>query len=126
MAKYLVLALCLAVVSTAGVIAGGRSEDPLGVAVSPQTLLLNSDQSGTVVVHTDGLPYSSVARGSVKLNGVPAIGTGADACGDLVASFDEKVIKGMVQPPSAVLTLTGEYTDGTTFSGSDTVRVVAD
>ena len=126
MAKYLILALCLAVVSTAGVIAGGRSDDPLGVAVSPQMLLLNSDQSGTVVVHTDGLPSSAVVPGSVKLNGVPALGTGADACGDLVASFDEKAIKAIVEPPAAALTLTGEYTEGGTFSGTDTVKVVAD
>ena len=123
MTKYLVLALCLALAATTAVISGGRSDDPIGVAVSPQNLLLGSDQGGFVVVHTDGVPCTSVDPASVTLNGLAAKSTKADSCGDLVAYFDEEAVKAMVAPPSAELTLSGEYTDGTTFSGSDTVSV---
>jgi hypothetical protein len=101
----------------------GRVDDPLGVAVSPQTLLLSSDQGGRVTVHTS-IPCSSVDRGTLALNGVPVSSVGADALGHLVAGFDEAAIKAVVTPPEAVMTLTGSYTDGTAFAGSDTVRVV--
>jgi len=96
----------------------------LGVAVSPQTLLLGSDQGGRVAVHTD-IPIRTVNTTTLRLNGVPAKGVGVDALGHVVGLFDEQAIKSIVAPPGAVLTLTGGYKDGTTFSGSDTVRVVA-
>lgn len=123
MKKHMVFILCLLVASTAAVVCGGRSEDPYGVAVSPQNLILGSDQGGSVVVHTDGVPYSSVDKSTVSLQGVPATSTKADLCGDLVAYFDEGAIKAIVKVPSATLTLTWANTDGKTFSGSDTVKV---
>ena len=124
MKKTVVIAVCLLLACASAVISGGRSTDPLGVAVSPQTLLLGSDQGGHVVVHTDGLPYSAVVGASVTLNGVPARSVGADTCGDLVAYFDEAEIKAIVAVPKARLTLAGLKVDGTAFAGSDTVRVV--
>ncbi len=124
MAKHVVIALCLVLVAATAVISGNRSDDPLGVAVSPQTLLLGSAQGGSVVVHTDGLPYSSVDPKSVTLNGIAATATKADLCGDLVAYFSESAVKAIVSPPSATLTLSGSKLDGTTFSGSDSVKVV--
>ena len=58
-------------------LSGGRSDDPLGVAVSPQTFIIGMEQ-GSVSVHTD-LPLSQVDRSAgVTLNGVAAIGIGAD------------------------------------------------
>jgi len=99
-----------------------RTDDPLGVAVSPQMLLLSSDQGGEVTVHT-AIPLSSVDRASVALDGIAATGTGADACGNLVAKFCEADVKAIVSPPEATLTLTGVLTSGETFSGSDTVKV---
>ena len=101
----------------------GRTDDPLGVAVSPQTLLLSMDQGGRITVHTT-IPWGSVDRNTLALNGVQVSSVGADSLGHLVANFDEAVIKSIVAPPQAVMTLTGDYTDGTTFSGSDVVRVV--
>ena len=48
---------------------GERSDDPLGVAVSPQMLIIGAVQ-GSVSVHTD-IPYGSVDKTkSVTLNGV--------------------------------------------------------
>ena len=106
-------------------LSGGRSDDPLGVAVSPQTFILGVEQ-GSVSVHTD-LPLSQVDRDAgVTLNGVAAIRIGADARGCLVAKFDEEEIEAILSPPSEVMTLRGTRKDGTTFSGSDTVRVIID
>ena len=104
-------------------VSNSRTDDPLGVAVAPQTLLLGSDQGGSVVVHT-AIPYSSVETSSVTLDGLAVKWTKADSCGNLVAYFSEAEVKAMVAPPSAELTLSGLTKDGESFSGSDTVRVV--
>ena len=117
--------LCLAALlclMTAVAFTGNRSTSPLGVAVSPQTLILNTDQGGSVTVHTD-IPYSWVATNTLALNGVAVSSTTADDRGCLVAFFPERAAKNIVAPPSAVLTLTGAYRDGTLFAGSDTVTV---
>lgn len=104
---------------------GERSDDPLGVAVSPQMLILGAEQ-GSVSVHTS-IPFSSVDKTmSVTLNGVDAVYLKADDCGNLVAKYREAEIKAIVLPPSAVMTLEGTRTDGTAFSGSDSVRVMID
>jgi len=124
MKRSFLVALCLVFVCATVLIAGGRSDDPIGVAVSPQTLLLGSSQGGHVVVHTDGLPFTVVVGSTVTLNGIKAKSVGSDLCGDLVAYFDEDEIKAIVAPPSVVMTLEGLKTDGTAFSGSDTVKVI--
>jgi len=99
-----------------------RTDDPLGIAVSPQVLLLGKVQTGTVKVHTY-IPLFVVNPLSLELNGVPAIGAYADALGQLVAVFAEEEIKSIVAPPFAELTLTGEYVTGEPFAGSDDVGV---
>ena len=102
---------------------GGRSDDPLGVAVSPQTFILDAEQ-GSVSVHTS-IPFSSVDRTkSVTLNGVEALYLKADDCGNLVAKYDEYAIEETVAPPAATMVFKGFYTDGGVFSGTDTVRVI--
>ena len=73
-------------------LAGARTDDPLGVAVSPQMLLLGATQSGTVLVHTD-IPLSAVARQTLELDGIPAAGSYADSLGNLVAVFTEDAVK---------------------------------
>lgn len=100
-----------------------RTDDPLGIAVSPQTILLSSYQGGTVVVHT-AIKLSTVDRGSVALSGIPAVRTRSDARGNLVADFNEEDVKAIVAPPESELTLTGLLLTGDPFSGSDIVRVV--
>jgi len=117
------LVLCLGLGLFMGdAFSGARSEDPLGIAVSPQTLLLGADQGGTVAVHTE-IPYGSVNRASLELNGIPVRSTKADACGDLVAFFSEAAVKEIVSVPSATLTLSGATKTGVPFAGSDTVQV---
>lgn len=118
-----IMSLCLIAIMCASALCGNRTDDPLGIAVSPQTLLLGSDQS-TVTVHTD-IPLGAVETSSLTLNGVPVVRTEADARGKLVAFFSEAAVKAIVAPPSAVLTLSGSLKDGSSFSGSDEVRVIA-
>lgn len=122
--NYLILGLALSgIVSIAPLSTGAaRSDDPLGVAVSPHVLLLGKVQTGAVKVHT-GIPLFLVNPLTLELNGVPVIGFYADDLGQLVAVFDEGDVKSIVAPPSTVMTLTGEYVTGESFSGSDIVGV---
>lgn len=99
-----------------------RTDDAIGVAVSPQKLLLGTVQSGSVLVHTS-ISFSSVATSTLELNGLPAAGAFADSLGHLVASFHEAEVKAIVAPPMATLTLTGSYLSGESFGGSDVVAV---
>ncbi|HNT33391.1 MAG TPA: hypothetical protein PKH07_00145 [bacterium] len=103
-------------------LSNSRTEDPIGVAVAPQLLILDTVQSGEVTVHT-AIPYRSVLKGSVFLNGIAASSTFADSRGQLVAKFKESLVEAIVEPPSAFLTLTGLYLDGSAFSGSETIQV---
>jgi hypothetical protein len=105
------------------VLSNGRTDDPLGVAVSPQTLILHLDQGGAVTVHT-AIKLAVVDSNSLTLNGVPAEGVWADSRGNVVARFSEAAIEALVAPPSAVLTLEGGLKDGTPFAGSDEVQVI--
>lgn len=125
MRKSLLVVCLTAVLLVAAVAAfpGNRSEDPLGVAVSPQTLILNWEQGGSVTVHTD-IPYSIVDTESLDLSGVPVWWTKADDRGCLVAFFPEEEVKAIVAPPSAVLTLSGFTVEDEEFAGSDTVTVM--
>ena len=118
---FLMFVILFGVVGTG--LTNNRTDDPLGVAVSPQTLLLGWDQGGSVAVHTS-IPYSSVAVETVELNEIAVNAAKADSCGNLVAYFDEDAVKAIVAPPSAVMVLTGSRKDGTAFSGSDDVPVV--
>ena len=95
----------------------GNSVD---IAVSPNTIVLSS-QGEFVTVHAE-IPYSTVDRSSVELNGIPARLVKPDSRGDLVAKFDFEKIADVITPPSATLTLTGLADDGY-FSGTETVTV---
>ena len=102
-------------------VSNSRTDDPLGIAVSPQTMLLSMSQ-GSVSVHT-AIPYGSVDLSTLQLNGVGLYYAKKDSLGNLVAKFREAQVEAVVTPPSEVMTLTGLYKDGKKFSGSDTVRV---
>ena len=117
-----VLAVCLVVFVSSVALFGARTDDPLGIAVSPHTLIIGADQ-GSISVHT-AIPLSAVDTSTLQLNGVPVWWTKADARGELVAKFHEADVKAIVAPPTTVLTLTGEMKDGSPFAGSDEVRVI--
>jgi len=117
------MVVALAVSLTSQVFSNSRTDDPLGIAVSPQTLILSLDQGGAVTVHT-AICLTAVDTGSLSLNGVPAESAWADSRGNLVARFNEADVEATVAPPRAILTLEGAMTDGTPFAGSDSVRVI--
>ena len=120
MHKAIAIAIALTLTAVTGSIVYADTE--VEVLVSPQNILLDSVQSGSITVHVD-IAYSLVNTGSVTLNGVPAKFTFADDRGDLVAKFSEEDIKAIVSPPEATLTLAGVTKAGEAFSGSDVVKV---
>lgn len=104
-------------------LSNSRTDDPLGIAVSPQTFILSLDQGGAVTVHT-AIPYRLVDTGSLTANGVPASASWADSRGNLVARFSESAVEATVAAPGGIVTLNGLLKDGSGFSGSDEVRVI--
>lgn len=113
----------------AGVLASPALCQTVGIAIAPSTINLNS-QTECVTVHAD-IPYNVVVGESVTLDGLPATGTFADDCGDLVAKFDVAKVKALLadrlgdeKEATVSMTLDGTTTLGSPFSGTDTVRVV--
>jgi len=93
----------------------------IDITVTPKALVLGSE--GTLVtVHTN-IAYYSVDTASLTLNGIPIAWTKSDARGQLVAKFNQDDVKEIVAPPSVELVLSGLTTDGTSFSGMDTIVV---
>ena len=101
------------------------SAEEIGITVSPSTLYLES-QGSWVTVHTD-VAYGLVDTATLMLNGVPIAWTKVDNQGNLVAKFELDAVKDIdiVEPPSAMLTLSGTLIGGADFSGTDEVKVVA-
>ena len=69
------------------------------------------------------LPFGSVDRSTLELNGLAVAWTKADSRGNLVAKFDIDAVKAIVEPGEATLTLTGAMLDGEPFAASDTISV---
>jgi len=97
---------------------GGEPSDGVVIMISPRTLVLDSAGGAAVTVHTN-IPLGSVDRTSVELSGIPALFTFADDRGNLVAKFDDAVVKSIVAPPAATLTLTGTRLNGPPFAASE-------
>ena len=76
----------------------------------------------SVTVHAN-VSYYLVDAASVKLADIEPTSTFADDCGNLVGKFDRDEICDIVEPPEAELTLTADMKDGTSISGTDTIRV---
>jgi hypothetical protein len=114
-------ALSLGMICAAGGPADAQSIT-VDVTISPSTIVLGAPGEW-ITAHTD-IPYSSVDRSTVALNGIAVAVTKADACGDLVAKFRRPEIEAIVAPPEAILLLTGVTKQGEPFAGEDTVVVV--
>jgi hypothetical protein len=95
--------------------------ETVNIKISPNTIILGSDVVW-VTVHTN-IPLSKVNCSTLALNDIPVAWTKADAKGNLVAKFHYAKVEEIVEPPQALLTLTGATKDGILFSGSDTVAV---
>jgi len=95
--------------------------------VSPNAIVPVS-QGGCVSVHAD-IDYHAAVPGTIQLyiddNPTPLTPylVFADLQGNLVAKFNLEAVKGMVAPPKAEFTLTGDLVLGGTFSGTDDVAV---
>lgn len=94
----------------------------VSVKLSPSTLVLGGPGEW-VTAHTD-IAFSAVDKGSVELDSIAAVTVQADNRGQLVAKFRRADVEAVVEPGPATLTLTGLTTDGESFSGSDTIRVL--
>ena len=93
------------------------------IVVAPSTINLQA-AGEWVTVHAE-IDYSDVQAASVTLNGIPVKATFADSRGELVAKFLVGDVRGIVQPGTAELTLSGTTRDGDTFSGTDMVKVIS-
>jgi len=103
-----------------------RRDDDQTMIVSPRVLYLGF--LGTkVTIHTY-IPYDSVDRESIRLFGegdegiVPAY-TKSDDRGNLVVKFNASDVATIVSAPRTALTMTGDYTDGGSFSLSGYIIV---
>lgn len=114
-----ILASCVVTVAAGYLWADVAAE----ITVSPQTLVLSSQSTSWVTVHTN-LPYGAVQSASVTLDGIPIAWSKSDARGYFVAKFQMIAVKDIAAPPSVELTFTGNLTDGQSFSGTDIVPVL--
>jgi hypothetical protein len=120
----LISAIALLVVGTSLVMANKDNQgdgDGFNITITPKTLSFKS--ADTVVSVHSNIPYGLVDTVSLQLNGIPAVFSKADTCGDLVVKFDRDDVKDIVQPPSATLTLSGALKDGSCFEVSDIITV---
>ncbi|MDD3643889.1 MAG: hypothetical protein PHQ19_10550 [Candidatus Krumholzibacteria bacterium] len=96
-----------------------RRDDDQTMLVSPRVLFLGF--SGTrITIHTC-IPYSSVDRESIRLSGdgdgsIAPVSTKSDSRGNLVVKFAAADVATIVSAPRSVLTMTGDYTEGGSFS----------
>jgi hypothetical protein len=121
----LLLVLAMLVVPASGVLAEDNSID---VVVSPNVLNLESF-GGSVSLHTD-FAYSRVGSVALTVNGaeVLPIFTFADDRGQLVVKCSMATVEAiveMVEPGEATFDLTVTGTDGLTYSGTDTIKVIS-
>ena len=96
------------------------------IGITPATLNLYDVVDKCVTVHAD-IDYTEVDLGHLELNGIPAIGTKEDNCGNLVVKFNRADVARLVWPndDTLELTLTGETNEmvPTAFTGTDTISV---
>jgi hypothetical protein len=113
-----------AVLAVAAFAAAAQGADLIvPIVISPSTINLRA-AGEWVTVHAE-IDYSDVQAASVTLNGIPVKATFADSRGELVAKFLVGDVRGIVQPGTADLTLSGTSRDGGTFSGTDSVKVIS-
>lgn len=92
--------------------------------VSPNTLVRRSNGEW-VTVHAD-IGLGEVVGSTLRLNDIGVVRTQADAVGNLVAYFDQKMIKDSLAETQwssglAVLMMTGDLWNGGSLKGTDTV-----
>ena len=121
----IILVILLSSMAYIGIAFADAELEPISIDIKIAPATLNLDKPA-VTVHTD-LKYVAVNNTTLKLNDIPADSTFEDDLGNLVARFNSTKVKAIFDntpTPEATLNLTGEKKDGTSFTGSDTVRVI--
>ena len=117
-----IVVLALSAIVGTGIVLADDDPTEISIQVAPATLNLN-EVGEWVTVHTN-ISYSSVDLETLKLNDIPVARTKKDNCGNLVAKFNQTEVKEIVEGGKEDLTLTGVKTDGTKFTGTDTILVI--
>ncbi len=96
------------------------------IVIAPKQFVI--DYQGTrVTVHTS-IPYGDAVNESIEMHNmdgasIDPIAYFADDRGFLVVKFSAEDLRMIVSPPSAELTMTGDFTAGGSFSATDMIRV---
>lgn len=120
--RTLLLLMTLLIVLTINIFA---SYDTIEMVVSPNVLNLQSN-GGVLTIHAD-IAYGLVNSLDLTVNGkfVPISSTFPDSRGDLVVKCDIETVKEIVEEQNqATFCLTVDTTDGNTYSGTDTIKVI--
>ena len=122
MRKAAMITIALAIVS---MFMAGSLNAEVTITIVPNNFVLDYDGS-KVVVHTN-IPFGDAINDSITLSSnageIEPVGFKSDDRGNLVVKFSAEDLATIVSPPSATLTLTGEFTVGGTFSATDAIRV---
>lgn len=125
MGKASILWVMMAVVML-GTTGAAYAQEEVAIIISPKQFVI--DYLGTKVsVHTN-IPYGDAVNESIEMHNtdgasISADGFGMDDRGYLVVKFTAEDMRKIVVPPSAELTMTGDYTTGGSFSATDIIRV---
>lgn len=95
------------------------------IVIKPETLNLNDKGVFTAFIDLpEGYGGQDFVLSTIECEGAPALrDTMADAR-RLIVKFDRKCLVDVPTGPAVELIVTGELSDGTPFTGSDTIRVI--
>lgn len=102
------------------------AQEEVSITIAPKHFVL--DYQGTkVTVHTD-IPYGNAVNESIEMHNedgasIEPIGFKSDDRGYLVVKFSASDLAMIASPPRAELTMTGQFTVGGEFFGTDVIRV---
>jgi hypothetical protein len=102
------------------------AQEEVSITIAPKQFVL--DHMGTkVTVHTD-IPYGEAVNETIEMHNtdgasIEPIGFKSDDRGYLVVKFSARDLAMIAFPPSAKLTMTGDFTAGGSFTGTDVIRV---
>ena len=102
------------------------AQEEVAIVIAPKQFVL--DYQGTkVTVHTN-ITYGDAVNESIEMHNmdgasIDPIAFFADDRGFLVVKFAAEDLQKIVAPPSAELTMTGDFTAGGSFSAADMIRV---
>jgi hypothetical protein len=125
MRRAAILTIAVAVVSML-MAAGSNAQEPVTITIAPNQFVL-AYQGTKLTVHTNILCGDAISE-SIEMHNldgasIDPIGFKCDDRGYLVVKFSAEDVAMIVSPPSAELTMTGDLTNGGSFSATDAIRV---